>query len=543
MTTKPKAKKYRIRRSGSLNAAPSAAPSAAVNTTAGATVNVEQTVGQTMAQQTQQVVGSDVSDAREVATEQSIDDIRKEGLTGRQLRMARRVAQKHGLAPISDFDAIRLLRAKGIDPFQRANVLELVTADNQEPAAVKVQLPQTIPTGQTNLPSTEVDTAGARAQEIINIQRDIAKRRRRKLTLLMSRLLFFVLLPTLMVGYYYYVIATPMYATKSQFVIQKADGQGGAGGLGGMFSGTGLATSQDSISVQSYLQSRDAMLRLNTDHGFKSHFAQDWIDAIQRIDTEASNEAAYKLYERRVKISYDPTEGIIKMEVVAADPEVSATYSNALISYAEEQVDQMTARLRDDQMKGAQDIFGQAEAQMLAAQQEVLRLEKASNVVSIETEVALLSSQIQQMELMQTEDRLTLVELKSNSRPNKTKVNQIEGRLKARSDEISKLRSLLTQGADGADSIADTKAKLTIANINLETRTMMMQQALQQMDTAQVEANRQTRYLSLGVSPTPPDEATYPRKFENTILAFLIFAGAYLMMSLTASILREQVSS
>lgn len=541
MTTKPKAKKYRIRRSGTLNAAPSAAGGAAIE---GATASGAPSAGARTSQATaQQAVSSDVADPREVATEQSIDDIRKEGLTGRQLRMARRVAQKHGLAPTSDFDAVRLLRSKGIDPFQRANVLELVTAEGQGPAATKVQLPQTVPTGQANLPSTEVDTAGARAQQIINIQRDIAKRRRRKLTLLLSRLLFFVLLPTLMVGYYYYAIATPMYATKSQFVIQKADSQGGGGGLGSLFGGTGLATSQDSIAVQSYLQSREAMLRLDRDHGFKTHFSQDWIDAIQRLEPDASNEAAYKQYERRVKISYDPTEGIIKMEVVAADPAVSATYSNALISYAEEQVDQMTSRLRDDQMKGAQEIFSQTEAQMKEAQQVVLDLERSSNIVSIEAEIALLSGQIQQMEVEQTQDRLTLVELRSNPRPNKTKVNQIEGRLQARADEIANLRAKLTQGTDGAVSIAEIKSELAVATINLETRTMMMQAALQQMDTAQVEANRQTRYLSLGVTPVPPDEATYPRKFENTILAFLIFAGAYLMMSLTASILREQVSS
>ena len=44
--------------------------------------------------------------------------------------MARRVAQKHGLAPTSDFDAIRLLREKGIDPFQRANTLDLVMPES-----------------------------------------------------------------------------------------------------------------------------------------------------------------------------------------------------------------------------------------------------------------------------------------------------------------------------------------------------------------------------------------------------------------------------
>ncbi len=71
----------------------------------------------------------------------------------------------------------------------------------------------------------------------------------------------------------------------------------------------------------------------------------------------------------------------------------------------------------------------------------------------------------------------------------------------------------------------------------------MVQQALQQMEAARIEANQQVRYLSLSVHPVAPDEATYPRAFENTVLAFLIFSGIYLMISLTASILREQVSS
>jgi capsular polysaccharide transport system permease protein len=58
-----------------------------------------------------------------------------------------------------------------------------------------------------------------------------------------------------------------------------------------------------------------------------------------------------------------------------------------------------------------------------------------------------------------------------------------------------------------------------------------------------MEANRQVRYLTTSVKPVPPQEAAYPRAFENTILAFLIFSGIYLMISITASILREQVTS
>ena len=62
----------------------------------------------------------------DAAANADIDAIRREGLTGRQLRLARRMAQKYGLPATSDFDAVRLLRAAGIDPFQRSAMIEVL---------------------------------------------------------------------------------------------------------------------------------------------------------------------------------------------------------------------------------------------------------------------------------------------------------------------------------------------------------------------------------------------------------------------------------
>jgi capsular polysaccharide transport system permease protein len=61
------------------------------------------------------------------------------------------------------------------------------------------------------------------------------------------------------------------------------------------------------------------------------------------------------------------------------------------------------------------------------------------------------------------------------------------------------------------------------------------------MELARIEANRQVRYLSVSVSPTPPDEPAYPKAFENTHGHPVDHAGVYLMISMTAAILREQV--
>lgn len=584
MTTNPKATKFRVRRAtpalsgaapGVVSAAPAHPVSAAARLRAeAAAAQPTRPAAQTGADPSQifephddgfgegrfasaaKAGGTTVLGPSEMTPEEEIAQIRAEGLTGRQLRLARRTAQKHGIDATSDFEAVRLLRRKGIDPFDRSDVLGIgqVDSDTTEAGTIqalakldgkgadtRVQLPQTVKAAPP--PTTEVMGEGQRAREIIRIQRDIAKRRRRKLALLGARLAFFVFLPTLLAGWYYFAVATPLYATKTEFVIQKSEGMAGASGLGSLFSGTQLATNQDSVTVQSYLQSRDAMLRLDADQGFKKHFSQDFIDPIQRLAPDATNEAAYKVYRRNVKIGYDPSEGVVKMEVIAADPEVSKEFSESLISYAEEQVDRLTSRLREDQMKGARDSYEDAEAKVFAAQSKVLTLQEQVGILDPVTESSLVMSQVSGFETQLQQKRLELGQLLDNSSPNQARVDGVKGDIARLETLIVDLRKQLTERSGSNESLASITGQLRIAEAELATRQMLLSAAAQQMETARIEANKQVRYLSTGVRPVAPDEPTYPRAFENTLLAFLIFSGIYLMLSLTASILREQVSS
>ncbi len=540
MTTKPKARKFRIRRAPQGAPAHRAGPPPAAG---GAPSAAAEPLSGEIAEDG---AGADRGPAAE------IDAIRREGLTGRQLRMARRVAQKHGLAVTSDFDAVRQLRARGIDPFQRANMLELVVpgqegaardAAPEERGEPRIQLPQTTTgRGQPGLPSTELNPADLRAQEIMRVQRDIARRRRRKALLLLTRLAFFVFLPTLLAGWYFYVIATPMYATKSEFLILKADA-GSEAGMGGLLSGTQFATNQDAIAVQSFLQSKDAMLRLDADEGFKAHFSQPWIDPIQRMPADASNEEAYSVYKRNVEIGFDPTEGIIRMEVSAADPEVSARFSEALIGYAEERVDSLSRRKRENQVSDAQRALEEAEAARRAAQERLVELQQEGAILDPEGRIAALRGQINNIEMQIQEKQLELAALLDNARPNAAKVEGARGDIRRLEGLLAQVNAQMTEASQGQDSLAALAARIQLAQADVATRDLMLQSALEQLEQSRRDANAQVRYLTTSVMPVAPQDPSYPRAFENTVLAFLIFSGIYLMISLTASILREQVSS
>ena len=70
----------------------------------------------------------------------------------------------------------------------------------------------------------------------------------------------------------------------------------------------------------------------------------------------------------------------------------------------------------------------------------------------------------------------------------------------------------------------------------------MLQASLEQMRATQADATSQSRYLTLAVDPIASESPSYPKAFEDTLLTLLILSGIYLMISITASILKEQIS-
>lgn len=295
------------------------------------------------------------------------------------------------------------------------------------------QLPQTL-SFKSHLPSTELSPAERREQEIIAIQRDIAARRRKKPLALWVRLAFFAMLPTALAGWYLSRGHADVFDRIR--VLYPTDRQCRRVRHWGLLSGTQFATNQDSIGVQSFLQSKEAMLRLDQDVGFKSHFDQDWIDPIQRLSPDASNEEAYRTYIKNVRIGYDPTEGVIRMEVIASDPLVSAEFSSWLISHAEERVNDLSQPKRGNQMKDALESFEQAEQEWRDAQEALVQLQQQGAILGPDSVIFNLCAQIAGIETQIQERELELAALLDNARPNQARVAGAEADIR-RMTELS----------------------------------------------------------------------------------------------------------
>ncbi len=477
----------------------------------------------------------------------------------RHKRLALRTARGMDLQPRNHNHAMHMLAARGIDFLEDEDTM-LSLADKaargdddrslmvlQDPAKENILATTDDEDDEDRMVpatarATVTDAQFERETAVARIQRELVRRRRRRLFAMLLRLAVFVFIPTAVVGYYYFNIATPMYETESEFVIQTSDNPASGGGFGGLLAGTSFATAQDSIVVQGFLGSREAFLRLDKEHGYIQHFQDPGIDDLQRLPEDASLDEAYAYFQDKVTIGYDPTEGIIRMGVVAATPEASQMFSEALVGYAEERVDGLTQEARGDQLQTATENYLEAEAKMLEAEQRVLDLQQQRGVLSADVELQSQMTIINSLELELENKRLELAELQDNSRPNQSRVEVQQREIARLESRINELRGDLTQNNNQSVSLARISGELRIAETELATRHTILQQAIASMETARLEASRQVRYLSMGVAPVAPVEPTYPRKIEGTILAFVLFAGIYILCSLTVSILREQVS-
>ncbi len=139
--------------------------------------------------------------------------------------------------------------------------------------------------------------------------------------------------------------------------------------------------------------------------------------------------------------------------------------------------------------------------------------------------------------------KLALQAQLDNARPNSARVQGAEGEVRRLENLLAELNSDMTTATTGENSLAEIAVQVQLAEADLATRDLMLQSALERLEQARRDADSQARYLTTSVVPVASEDPSYPRSFENTILAFLIFSGIYLMISLTASILREQVSS
>lgn len=187
-----------------------------------------------------------------------------------------------------------------------------------------------------------------------------------------------VLIPTAISMIYFTVIASDIFISESRFIIRSASKDSMSnlgGGFGGVIGKMGLNNSEnDSYTAENFIQSRDALAKLNEKLNLKAAYSESSIDRLHRFSGlrfwDRSLERFYEYYlSNIVGIAHDDSSGITTLSVRAFDPKLAYVVNQQLNELSEALINRLNLRARQDMLE-----FAQKEVELARSKVEKINL-------------------------------------------------------------------------------------------------------------------------------------------------------------------------
>jgi capsular polysaccharide transport system permease protein len=395
----------------------------------------------------------------------------------------------------------------------------------------------------------EADTG---AKNFFNLHGLRPQQLRRKILALSFALM--VLLPSLLGATYFLLIASDRYSSTIGFSVRGMDGSSAGGDFLGAL--TGLAsvgtTTTDSFILMDYLEGREVVERLSKDESILSHFSEDSVDFIYRLDQSMPIEELVGYWQSMITTSFDNTSSIIEVEVQAFSPEMTERIASRVLSYGSELVNTLSQNARRDAVKFAEEEVRRAELRLKMIRMRMKDFRSAESSIdptkNAEVQIELIAGLEKQ--LLDTRSRLaTLVGTIDESSPTIRQLRKQEEvlikQILSKRDEISgRNPTTLQQAAEGTDRLSSLSALLANYEelvVEQEFAQQAYTAALAGLERSRAEADRQQRYLAVFKPPSKPQEAIYPRRLINSLILFLGLLAIWALVTVIAYSIRDHL--
>lgn len=351
-----------------------------------------------------------------------------------------------------------------------------------------------------------------------------------------------VVLPSILGSFYTTFVATERYVARAGFSVRTMKAGGGSDLLGAFTGLTGGgSTTSDAYMVLKFLESRDLLDRLQEDFDFRGVYGAAEIDWASRLRPDREVEKVLKYWNRRIQTSFDPTSGIITIEVQGFSPADAQRVAELAVSYAEELVNELSEQARNDAVAFAEGEVARAEARQLEALKKIREFREKGEALDPA------ASALAQIEILAGLEKY-LLEVRTRMAALAVSVDENAPSLSALRRQAQALEKQIEEKSGGIHVAGmDTNLSQLLAEYEeLQVEKSFAQKAyasaLASLEMARVEASREQRYLAVYSKPALPEFPLYPRKVLYPILFVIVSAGLWGIGVLMVYAVRDHLS-
>jgi capsular polysaccharide transport system permease protein len=366
--------------------------------------------------------------------------------------------------------------------------------------------------------------------------------RRRHLSVRLLSFLVVVLIPTVLAAVYYFFIAADQYVAEFRFALRTVEPARAE--IGGILQG-GVAPSPvgvDSYAVVQYLGSRDVIDDLGKTLDLREMFSRAEADWLARLQLPVSIEELVRYWKGQVDAFYDITNGTIVVRARAFTADDALRLAQAILASAEQLVNDLSARARQDTLRNSEKEVHRAERRLKTALTRLREFRDREGIIDprkTADATQALAGRIRD-EIVRTDTELATV--KHYMRADAPSVRMLEARAQSLQ---AQLRSVESEVTDTQKSQSEVLSRVMGSYERLESERSFAekayQHALEALDRARMNADRQQVYIAGFVQPSLPEEALYPRRFRNVGIALLLCCAVWLIGAFTVQTVREHL--
>lgn len=321
-----------------------------------------------------------------------------------------------------------------------------------------------------------------------------------------------VLLPIMIAAVYLFTIAADQYVSEFRFSLNSIDPPrlDALSLLAGNTSHSPAAL-ESQIVVQ-YITSRAIVDELDASLNLRRMFSPPEADWWARLPRPTSIEALVLYWRGQVDPFYDPANGTVVVRVRAFTPAEALQLAKAIVAASEQLVNELSLRARRDTVRNAETEVAQGEARLKTTLADIRAFRDREGLIDpgkTAEATGLLAARLRD-ELVRTNADLST--LKSYMRDDAPAVKVLKARI--RSIETQQ-RAVAHDLTDSDRSRNDTLSRQLGSYEQLESERRFAeaayQHALQGLDQARANADRQQVYIASFVPPSLPEDALYPR--------------------------------
>jgi capsular polysaccharide transport system permease protein len=403
--------------------------------------------------------------------------------------------------------------------------------------------PAVAPATIAGLPAA-VDGAGSIA---VFPGRDFAGERghgghRRQVPLRLLSFVVVVALPAVIAAVYYFFIAADQYVAEFRFALRAVEPVRGE--ISGIFQGNVAPSpvSVDSYAVVQYLGSRDIIDDVGKTLELREMFSRPEADWLARLTLPVSIEELLRYWKARVDAFFDITNGTIVVRARAFAPDDALNLAQAILASSERLVNDLSARARHDTLSNSAKEVRSAERRLKTALARLSEFRDREGIIDprkTADATQALAGRIRD-EIVRADTELATV--RHYMRADAPSVKMLEARIQSLQAE---LRSVESEVTDTERSRSEVLSRVMGSYERLESERTFAekayQHALEALDRARMNADRQQVYIAGFVQPSLPEESLYPRRTRSVGLVILLCCAVWLIGAFTIQTVREHL--